>query len=315
MISFKDYVMLSEAVRTGLPTIHKSESGNPMDHNQLHSLIHTGKVHLNDVTEKTDGSVFHLHYDHKGFGTQYSGSGDEIMRSKDDYHIRAKRRATETGKNYNSHVAEGFGKFHQDLENNKKLQHHMKSTFDKTGKPVHIKGEAFNRHMGEHHEGGTWSGAVTKYDTDKMGKHGTFVVHTKLPGNEHHQDLEKHSDENVNIDSDKISHTPTHVDVKHEAAHLKSLNHDLLNSRTTPSNKAAKEAEKDKVSHIAKSVSEKVNGAIDKQNLKPKWSKEGNSEGFVVHPVGDQPRFKVLAPKFKETKNSSEYKAKWAAKK
>lgn len=318
MISFKEYiteVYLAEAVRIGLPTIHDSESKNPMDHEQLHHLIHTGKVHLKDVTEKTDGSVFHLHYDHKGFGTQYSGSGDEVMRSKADYHERSKRRAKETGKEYNPTVPEGFGKFHEALAKNKGLQAHMKSEYERTGKPVHIKGEALNRNLGEHHEDGTHSTAVTKYDTSHMGKHGKFIVHTKLPGNEHHQDLAKHSDENVALDDDKIPFKHTHVDVKDEAHALKGLNHELLNSRTTMGNKEAKELEKSKVSTIAKTVSKKVNDAVSAQKVKPKWSKAGHSEGFVIHPVGEQPRFKVLAKGFKETKDSAEYKAKWEKKK
>lgn len=318
MKTFKEYiteVFLTEAVRTGLPTIHSSESKTPMDHHQLHNLIHTGKVHLNDVTEKTDGSVFHLHYDDKGFGTQYSGSGNEIMRSKADYHERTKRRAQETGKEYNPTVPEGFGKFHEALAKNKGLQTHMKSEYEKTGKPVHIKGEAFNRNLGEHHDDETHSTAVTKYDTSHMGKHGKFVIHSKLPGNEHHQDLSKHSDENITLDDDKIPFKPTHVDVKDEAEKLKGLNHELLNSRTTMRNKEDKEREMSKVSHIAKSVSDKVNDAITNQHIKPKWSKVGNSEGFVIHPVGDQPRFKVLAPEFKKTKESSEYKTKWENKK
>lgn len=318
MISFKEYiteVYLNEGVRTGLPTIHDSESKNPMDHNQLHDLIHKGKVHLNDVTEKTDGSVFHLHYDHKGFGTQYSGSGDEIMRSKADYHTRAKRRAKETGKDYNPHVPEGFGKFHEALAKNKGLQSHMKAEYERTGKPVHIKGEAFNRNMGEHHEDGTHSTAVTKYDTSHMGKQGKFVVHSKLPGNEHHQDLAKHSTSDVALDDDKIPFKHTSVDVKDEAEKLKGVDHELLNSRTTVKNKEAKEAEKSKVSDIAKTVSKKVNDAVSAQHIKPKWSKAGASEGFVIHPVGDQPRLKVLAPEFTKTKSSEEYKNKWAAKK
>lgn len=317
MLSFKDYVnrgSLTEAVRTGLPTIHSSESGNPMDHRDLHSLIHTGKVHLHDVTEKTDGSVFHLHYDHKGFGTQYSGSGDEIMRSKADYHDRAKRRAKERGKEYNPTVPEGFGKFHEALAKNKGLQDHMKSEYERTGKPVHIKGEAFNRNLGEHHEGGTHSTAVTRYDISHMGKHGKFVVHTKLPGNESHQNLAKHSNSDVAFDDDKVNFKHTSVDVKDEAQKLKGLNHTILNARTTPSNKGIKEKEKAKVSDIAKSVSDKVNAAVSAQKVKPKWSKAGHSEGFVVHPVKDQPRFKVLAPAFRETKQSAEYKAKWEKK-
>lgn len=312
MISFREYI--TEAVRTGLPTIHSSESGSPMDHRQLHDLIHKGTVKLHDVTEKTDGSVFHLHYDHKGFGSQYSGSGDEIMRSKADYHARAKRRSQETGKDYNPTVPEGFGKFHEALAKNKGLQAHMKSEYERTGKPVHIKGEAFNRNLGEHHEDGTHSTAVTKYDTSHMGKHGKFVVHSKLPGNEHHQDLAKHSDSDVALDDDKIPFKHTSVDVKDEAEKLKGLNHELLSSRTSPKNKEAKEAEKSKVSEIAKTVSKKVNDAVTAQKIKPKWSKAGHSEGFVIHPVGDQPRLKVLAPGFKETKNSEAYKQKWEKK-
>lgn len=323
MKSFKEFInesilaqksLLVEAVRTGLSTIHSSESKNVMDHNQLHDLIHTGKVHLHDVTEKTDGSVYHLHYDNKGFGTQYSGSGDEIMRSKADYHTRAKRRAQETGKEYNSTVPEGFGKFHEALAKNKGLQAHMKAEYERTGQPVHIKGEAFNRNLGEHHDDGTHSTAVTHYDTSHMGTHGKFVVHSKLPGNEHHQDLAKHSDSNVTLDDDKIPFKHTSIDVNDEAEKLKNVNHELLNSRTTKSNKEAKEAEKSKVSDIAKTVSKKVNDAVAAQKIKPKWSKVGASEGFVVHPVGDQPRFKVLAPEFTKTKSSEEYKNKWKAK-
>ena len=90
MLGFKNY-LISESIRQGLPHI------TTMTHGQTSNLLKGGKIHLSDVTEKTDGMTHVMGYDEKGFYTQSSGSGSEKMRKPEDFHERAKRLTKETG--------------------------------------------------------------------------------------------------------------------------------------------------------------------------------------------------------------------------
>lgn len=86
MKTFKQYI--SESVRVGLPHLYstKTAKGNDTPSLSPEQFEHTtkgGKVHINSVTEKTDGQTFKAGHDEHGFYTQHSGSGDEkIVRLK-----------------------------------------------------------------------------------------------------------------------------------------------------------------------------------------------------------------------------------------
>lgn len=307
MLRFKSFLLNEASIRQGLPHI------STMTHDQFHNLTKGGKVHVDDVTEKTDGQTMMFGHDENGFYTQSSGSGSEKMRNPEDYASRAKRRSEETGKPFDPTASNAFGDIHKNLQQNKALQDHLKSQYKKTGQEVKVRGESFYKPWGRPSEvPGEVKFVGTSYDPSHMAKVGKFVIHSRLPENQGH-DLEHFkknlSDENINFDDDKIEHKPSHVDVSQEKSDFDTLNHDLINSRTTKSNKEAKEAEIGKFAAIKQRAAEKVDAHMKSQNIKPKWG--SGTEGAVIHPSinnPDAPRFKVTSDAFRAYKQSDESK-------
>lgn len=299
MLNFKTFII--ESIRQGLPSI------STMDHEQFANLIADKKVHVAHVTEKTDGSTYLFGHDEHGFYSQSSGSGNERMRSSQDYIDRATRRAQETGKPLDLTAARTFGQAHDTLQKNSKLIKHLKSRAEASGGETVVRGELF--HKGLSRPSDTKQGEIkfvgTSYDPSHMGNLGKIVIHTKLPQNQQH-DVEHFkrelSDKNINFDDDQIEHKAGHVDVSNEHSDFHALNHDLLRSRTTPKNKAAKEAEIAKFEAIKQRVSTKVDQHVSKLGIAPKWG--SGTEGFVVHPKegSSAPRFKVTSATFRKYK-------------
>ena len=307
---------LNEAsIRVGLPHLYstKTAKGNDtpsLSTDQFHHLTHGGKVHIHHVTEKTDGQTFKFGHDEHGFYTQHSGSGDEKIRSAQGHIDRAKRRSEETGKPYDPTAPTAFAKLHKALHDNKKLQDHLASVHKKTGDDVSVKGEAFNRHLARPSD--THPDEVkfvhTSYHPKHLGKTGAFVIHSKLKDNESHDT--KHfvnhlSDDHIKFHDDKVEHKKGHVDVADEVKDFHKLDHDLINSRTTPKNKAAKEAENHKFNEVKKRVADKVGKHLKSLNIQNKWG--SGTEGLVVHPSAanpNAPRFKAINPAFKQAKDA-----------
>jgi len=312
MQRFKSFIL--ESVRVGLPHLYstKTAAGNDtpsLSTDQFHHLTKGGKVHIHGVTEKTDGQTFKMGHDEHGFYTQHSGSGDEKIRTAQGHIDRAKRRAQETGKPYDPTAPEAFAKFHDALHKNKALQAHLAAEYKRTGKEVVVKGEAFNNALARPSD--TKKGEVKFVHTSykKPRGLGTFVIHSRLPENQGH-DTEHFrnnlSDSNINFDDDKIAHKPGHVDVADEVREFHGLNHELINSRTTPKNKAAKAAELEKFNAVKKKVSDKVTRHLGSLGIKNKFG--SGTEGLVVHPSAanpEAPRFKAINPAFKEAKAKS----------
>lgn len=313
MKSFKSFVR--ESVRVGLPHIHSTPTPAgaqtpSLSTDQFANTTKGGKIHIKDVTEKTDGQTLVMGHDQHGFYTQHSGSGNERIRTGQGHIDRAKKRAQETGKEYNATGPEAFAKFHNALHKNKALQAHLAAVHKKTGKDVVVRGEAFNRSLATPGDKPGESKFVhTSYSTKGMGKQGAFIIHSKLPDNQHH-DVEHFkkslSDSNITFDHDKIEHKPGHVDVADEVSDFHKLDHRLINSRTTPKNKAAKFAEVEKFNNIKKRVTSKVQAHVHKMGVKPKFG--SGSEGLIVHPSSANPeaaRFKLTSDAFKKAKASS----------
>ena len=143
MLSFKKY-LISESIRQGLPHI------TTMTHGQTSNLIKSGKIHLSDVTEKTDGMTHVMGHDENGFYTQSSGSGSEKMRKPEDYQERAKRRAKETGKDYDPTGPNAFAHVHKILQNNKPLQKHLETQHKTSKSDVKIRGRCSISHFLAH---------------------------------------------------------------------------------------------------------------------------------------------------------------------
>ena len=295
--------ILTESIRQGLPHI------KTMDHGQFKDLTHGGKVHVHHTTEKTDGQAMVMGHDHEGFYTQSTGSGSDKMRHPEDYAKRAKKRAEETGKKYDDTASKAFGHIHKTLQSNHKLVKHLHDEHKKTGEDIKVKGESFYKPWGKPSEHkGEVKFVGTSYATNHMGKVGKFVIHSKLPENKPHdiEHFKKHlSDHNINFDDDKVEHKKSHVDVSHERKEFDHLDHDLLKSRTTKTNKEAKNLENAKFEHIKKKVSDKVDSHVKSLDIKPKWG--SGTEGAVVHPSEKNPhapRFKVTSDTFRAYRDS-----------
>lgn len=298
--------MLSEdgKVRGGLPHI------TTMDHKQFRDLAHDGKVHLHSMTEKTDGQAHVFGHDEHGFYTQSSGSGTDKMRHPDDFKKRAKAQAEKKGVEPNYTSSEAFGHIHKVLASNKPLQDHLKAEHKKTGEDVRVRGESFYRPWGRDgdHPGET-KFVGTSYATHHMGTVGKYVIHTKLPENKNHdvEHFKKNlSSKEINFDDDKIHHIQHHVDVSAEKKKFDGLNHELLGSRTTKTNKEAKTAELAKFGDIKARASAKVDKHLKSLKLAPKWG--SGSEGIVVHPSEHKPsspRFKVTSDAFRKYKHDT----------
>ena len=294
---------LTEGIRQGLPHI------TTMDHEQFKNLTAGGKVHLGNVTEKTDGRKFEFGHDEKGFFTQGTGSGSEKMRTPQDHIDRAKRRAKETGKPYDPKGAEGAANIHATLQTNHKLLNHLRIQHQRSGKEARVSGEAFYLPDAKPSEKkGEIKFVGTSYDPSHMGSKGKFVIHSQLPVNKEHnlEHFKKHlSSPEMNFDDDKINHTPTSIDVGPEHEQFNKLNHALLKARTTPKNKAEKMKEIEKFEGVKRQVSAKIDQHVRNSGVKGKWG--SGSEGLVVHPTEknpNAPRFKVTSDAFRQYRES-----------
>lgn len=304
MLSLKQF--LAESIRQGLPHISK------MDHKQLGGLLKGGKIHFDKTTEKTDGTSFLAGHDEHGFYTQSTGSGNEKMRNAQDHVARGARRAIEMGKPHDPFMHNNFADTHRALENNKGIRQGLERAAKRHGGEAKLRGELF--HHAVSRESDTVPGqhkyVGTSYDKAKLGAHGkklgSLVVHTELPDNHwvNHDEIRTHSDDHLGFEHDKIHHEIPHLDVSDLAKKHAKLNHNLLGSRTIPSNKEAKTAEVSKHEAIATEVSNRVDAHMQKHGVQPKFG--GETEGLVVHPSknADAPRFKVTSSGFRDFKKA-----------
>lgn len=307
----KTFKLLTESIRQGLPHI------STMNHEQLTNLTKGGRVHLHNVTEKTDGSTFMIGHDEKGFYTQSSGSGSERMRTPQDYHDRVIKRAKETGKEPDFTGARAFADAHESLQRNSRLQDHLRSHAESQGGSTQLRGELFSRSLARPSEDkrGEVKLVGTSYDPSSWGSRAKIVIHSKLPENQSHdtEHFKKNlSNDEVNFDDDIVDHKPTHVDVSHHMGALQSVNHELLKARTTNANRTAKQAEQAKLSTIAKSISDDVDNHVKGMGMQPKFG--SGTEGAVVHPSAanpSAPRFKITSETFRAYKADPENKEKF----
>lgn len=294
MLSFSQFIIEVELTkaRQGLPHIFNQMADgrdNSMPHSHFHELLHQHNGHIPlHMTGKTDGATFQVGHDSDGFWSRSSSSGSQKMRSKQDYHDRVSNRERETGKPGNRDAAEAFGDFHEKLASNKGLRKHLEQVHKRDGF-AQVRGEMFHRPSAKKVGGGKEQFVNTPYPTKKMGKTGMLVVHSQLPGNEPHGNLERHNDDHITFGSDRIEHPPTSVDVTDVATKHKELDHDLINSRTTKTNKEAKQAEVDKLTKLKKEVHRRVKKAVvtlkPKDPLGAKTHPDGiPGEGLVLHP-------------------------------
>lgn len=283
MKTFKQFILeTDEKVRQGLS--HVSD----LKPEEFHELTKSGKL-SGDATEKSDGMAFKIGHDEHGFYTQTSRS--DKMRNSGDYETAARAKF---GDSFNPEVSRHFDRIHKELQSNPRLTQYLANG----GK--HIKGEIFYKPHGKPTENGELRFVGTAYDPKKMGKTGSFIVHSKLPENAHHDldHLKTLGDENFNIDDDSTGHK-VNVDVSDEHKQFSGLNRELMKSRKH-ADKESKANEIDKFNAIKKSVHNKLKDSLS--NIPNKWGSE--TEGHVIHPTegSSAPRVKVVSDSFKQNK-------------
>ena len=289
MLSFTQFLSESSKMRQGLPHFRDLK---PAD---FHKLVSSGRI-KGHVTEKTDGLAFGMGYDKDGFYTR-SARSDKV-RTPGEYTAYGKRKY---GEDHESPFSAHYDKIHELLQNNPKLVQHLKDLHHKSGgQDVSMKGEMFWKPLGEHSEKGV-KFVGTHYDPSKMGSHGKFVLHTKLPENSlhNHKTVSELGDEHINFDHDKVANGEVGVDVSKELEDFNSLDHEKMNSRKK-SDSEAKEHNKRKFQAIKDSVEGKLREHINSR-IKPKFGNE--TEGHVFHPTKEgQPRFKLTSDSFAQFK-------------
>lgn len=290
------------SIRRGLPHLYstRTEKGNwtpSLSVEEFFYLTKDGKVHLANLTEKTDGATFLLGFDRWGFFTQHSGSGDMRARVGSDHIMRAALRAEERGIELNKKVAYAFDNFHNGLHSNVRLQEYLSHQYEKYGEII-IRGEIFNRGLASK---GAKRGELrfvhTSYSTKNMGKCGSFILHSQLEDNIKHRliDVTSFNDSNITFDDDRLDVESRSVNVQEEVTKFCQI-----------VDRFGGGSHEEPFNEIKKMVSEKVTRTISEIGIKNKWG--SGSEGLVVHPSDynpEAPRFKITSREFQEAKVNS----------
>lgn len=255
-------------------------------------MLGDGTVH-GHVTEKSDGMAFEIGHDEHGVYTRTSRS--EKMRRVGDYTKAAKAKF---GDSMDPTISKHFDDIHHHLTSNPNLTKHLRHTGGS------IKGELYHRPqgtpIGPHHV----RFVGTAYDTRKMGKHGSFIVHSRLPENASLKvsHVHKLGDDNFKFDHDHVDHDihiPMH-DLKERHA---AINTDILHSRKKV-DAEHKDIEKRKFESIKDEIHKRV--AAHTAKVHPKWGPE--TEGHVIHPHAsnpDAPRVKIVDGNFMARKHAT----------
>lgn len=286
MFSFKQFLV--EGLRQGLPHLRDLKAGD------FHRLVSSGKLPV-DFTEKTDGLAFGVGYDKGGFYTR-SARSDKV-RNTGDYTAYTKRKH---GEDHESPFSHHYDSIHEKMQSNPELVNYLKHLHHKSGgEDVSLKGEMFWKPLGETSEKGV-KFVGTHYDPSKMGTHGKFVLHTKLPENSVHdpKKMSSLSTPEINFDHDAVPHGSKTFDVSEELSNFNNLNHEAMQSRKK-ADKEAKEHEHKKFESIKSSLESKLRDHVN-NNINPKFGSE--SEGVVIHPKNNAPKFKLVSDSFSKFK-------------
>lgn len=277
---------MTNKLRTRIPHI------KDLDHQSLLDLTTSGVI-KGAATEKTDGMAFEVGHDQDGFYSRTANS--QKMRKAGQYEAQAK---TKFGKFFNPAISKSFDDVHRHLHNNNRLVDHLKKVATDTEKDTSMKGEVFYKPNGIAAEKeGEVRFVGTAYDTKKMGSKGTFVVHSRVPTNKHHDvaNISRLGDDNFKLDHDGVGrgvNVPVH-DIHAQARNIDPM---LMKSRRK-ADQPAKEKEKAKYDFLKKTLHDRIKGHLTPYT--PKWGSE--TEGHVIHPSSGKP-FKMVDDRFAERK-------------
>lgn len=294
MLSFKQFIS-EQILRSGLPHLHD------LTHEQVGALV-KGNSFSGVTTPKTDGAAGEVGYGknpdtgEEGVYTRSARSGNVWNAGDYSAYTRNKR-----GEDADTTISDQYDAMHKHLQNNSALVDYLKSRY-KEGKPSSIKGEFFLRGLGKPTEKGIQF-VGTSYNPDAMGKHGMFIMHHQLEGNETHEPetISRLGDSNVTFDHDKAEGNRFDIDTSKEREAYANINSSVLKSRKK-ADQEAKAAENEKLSAVKSSLEQKLGEHASKVKPRP-WEVEGESEGNVFHPDDKTaPRTKITSAAFREFK-------------
>lgn len=279
---------MADTLRKGI--IHPKD----MKYDHVKNMIGDGTL-KGEVTEKTDGAGFEIFHDQNGFGVRSSRSPK--IAENDTFLRNAKEKF---GDDLDPTMSNHYDRLKNALLSNPKLRNYLKQKFDETGQEVSMKGEVFYKPFGSPAEDGGVKFVGTSYDPARMGKLGSFVLHSKSGGNEIHdpETVKSLGDQNINFDHDIVENGRYSIPAKDLKEKLEQINPDILTSRKKE-HAEAKAIEQNKLAQLNDMVEKRIRTHTD--NLEPKWGNE--TEGHVVHPdAPDTDKIKLTSKTFKAFK-------------
>jgi len=283
---------MADILRKGI--IHPKD----MKYQHVKNMIGNGTL-KGEVTEKSDGAGFEVFHDENGFGVRSSRS-PKIAES-DTFERNAREKF---GDDFDPTMSRHYDRIKNALAGNKKLREYLQQKYNETGQETSMKGEIFYKPFGSPAEDGGIRFVGTSYDPSKMGKLGSFVLHSKVGGNEVHdpEAIKQLGDSNFNFDHDIVQNGRYSIPAKDLKDKLEQINSDILTSRKKE-HAEAKAIEQRKLADLNDAVEKRLRTHTD--NLEPKWAMPGSNEteGHVVHP--DEPeadKIKLTSDKFKAIK-------------
>lgn len=273
-----------------------------ISYDRMGELIQDGTF-KGETTEKTDGSALQVRvrHDAKGrpvFGTRTSTS--DWVEEPGGYSKAGKARF---GEDFDPTITSHFDRIHNELSNNPNLVNYLTQHAQQNGGESRLRGEIFYKPHGRPAEDGGTRFIGTSYDPNKMGRTGTFVVHSKLPDNAGHdmRVIPQLGDDNFKFDHDKLRGGKMNIDMSDEKRMYDSINPALINSRKK-ADAVAKAAEKEKFEKIKGSFEQKLRAHAD--SIKPKWGVPGSTEkeGNVFHPAVGGEIYKTQHSTFTQNK-------------
>ena len=280
---------MSDTLRKGI--IHPKD----LRYEHAKNLVGGGSIN-GEVTEKTDGAGLEIiHHPKEGFSVRSSRSPK--IAENDTFERNAKERF---GDDFDPTMSRHYDRIKNGLLGNKNLRNYLQQKSAETGAEASMKGEIFYRPFGSPAEDGGIKFVGTSYDPNKMGKMGSFVLHSKSSGNEiHDPEMVKNlGDENFNIDHDVVQNGRVSLPAKDLKEKLEQINPDILSSRKKE-HAQAKAIEQNKLADLNSEIEKRIRTHTDA--LQPKWGNE--TEGHVFHPDSpDATKFKLTSNTFKAFK-------------
>jgi hypothetical protein len=279
---------MADTLRKGI--IHPKD----LRYEHAKNLVGNGSIN-GEVTEKTDGAGFEVGHGKEGFFVRSSRSPK--IAENDTFERNAREKF---GDDFDPTMSRHYDKIKNALAGNKNLREYLKSKHEETGEEASMKGEMFYKPFSSPAEDGGIKFVGTSYDPSKMGKLGSFVMHSKSGGNEGHdpEHVKNLGDENFNIDHDVVENGRVSLPAKDLKEKLEQIDPDILTSRKKE-HAEAKAKEQAKLANLNSAIEQRVRTHTD--NLQPKWGNE--TEGHVFHPdAPDSTKFKLTSPTFKAFK-------------